>query len=788
MSDSPIEAFKALVTKCLNGSITRSELTNGAKGLNIILNLNDDFSTHKRSLQRQLLTHILREEVDENERGKYERLLKETNLWLTQPKITGYPCVKAGCLFHGEQHRDYIQHISQQHFLDKSFKCNFQRDCAERFSSIDELKNHVNAQHRGLVQDASLLETSSSRSPVISQPCKCAVNKICTQMFPSVKKLLQHIQNAHHLETKVCCFQGCEKIMGPQFSTRHHFYEHHTKKQRMELKAEFLVETPNSISGLEEQQLEVEGNTEINDDVGMVIDQDEEDYHQAEESGPGQVEDELNEIEDIMKMFSIFFSELCYMRMIPQSTIQFIVENFLEMAIKSKDFQKERVKEVLSKAEVQSNVIGQVMAVLEDDIIIKAQENLNSEHKRNKYLSQNFVFVKPEEIILNQDEMARGEKKESFMYIPVKESIKALLEDSSFNKMMEEVRNKPGHEDDTVLEDIKDGLSYKRTEYFQQNPSAFCGILYSDGIEVVNPLGAARGRHKLLQLYWTLADIPKMYRGRIDRIQLAITIREKWIKKYGYEKVYGRMIADMRDLERNGVDLTAPVPRTVKVAFFMHIGDSLEQHSLGGFQCCFSSGKVCRLCRIDYKELEEKIYDLPEPRTIEGYNAIVDKIDPPTEQAEVITIENLHEHLFDLTEEPRDEHEDEDEDQEIEEDTDSEREEEERDTDDEGDESSKSSTGIKSRCPLNVLSTFHSVKSLPMDVMHDLLEGNIIFYLKSSLLQTLRGTSCTGIFARRLYLGKEILLLPKKLCSWQGDFALGKESETLTPPIYFTLK
>ena len=194
------------------------------------------------------------------------------------------------------------------------------------------------------------------------------------------------------------------------------------------------------------------------------------------------------------------------------------------------------------------------------------------------------------------------------------------------------------------------------------------------------------------------------------------------------------MIDDMRDLEKYGVELTSPVPRTVKVAFFMHIGDSLEQHSVGGFQCCFSSGKVCRLCRIDYKELEEKIYDLPEPRTIEGYDAIVDNIDPLPEQAEVVTIENLHEHLFDETEEPRDENEDI---EEIDEDDSESEREEEIDTDDEGDENSKSSSGIKARCPFNVLSTFHSVKSLPMDVMHDLLEGNITFYLKSSLLQTL---------------------------------------------------
>ena len=43
MSDyPPIEAFKALVSKCLNGSITTSELKNGAMKLQVVLDPNDD--------------------------------------------------------------------------------------------------------------------------------------------------------------------------------------------------------------------------------------------------------------------------------------------------------------------------------------------------------------------------------------------------------------------------------------------------------------------------------------------------------------------------------------------------------------------------------------------------------------------------------------------------------------------------------------------------------------------------------------------------------------------------
>ena len=38
------------------------------------------------------------------------------------------------------------------------------------------------------------------------------------------------------------------------------------------------------------------------------------------------------------------------------------------------------------------------------------------------------------------------------------------------------------------------------------------------------------------------------------------------------------------------------------------------------------------------------------------------------------------------------------------------------------------------------------------------------------------GISCTGRSQRDLALGKEILPLAKKPCSWQGDLALGKET------------
>ena len=57
-------------------------------------------------------------------------------------------------------------------------------------------------------------------------------------------------------------------------------------------------------------------------------------------------------------------------------------------------------------------------------------------------------------------------------------------------------------------------------------------MMYSDAVEIVNPLGAARGTYKIVQIFYTLCDIDKSQRAKIDRLQLAMIFREKLLKKH----------------------------------------------------------------------------------------------------------------------------------------------------------------------------------------------------------------------------------------------------------------
>ena len=739
--NSTLAEFKGYVDKIVRDRVSISEIKQLAEKIQIQLDLDQDFSYHKKIVLVGLLEQILRDETGRND--QFQILLQDTQKLLNLPRQAGYNCTYVGCFFVKPQHRDYIKHLEDHHFIDKSFLCNYRKECLARFSSIQELKLHISSAHKQPSSSTNQGSLSSTRSEVsatisstkllsIAQPCRCNLTSCGNKLFPNVKKLMIHYNQDHHLERRHCIFEGCDKFFPPQFVSRNHFGQFHTKLNKIKLKNEFLINPQG------EDVLQDDNCNEAFED--MDIDHEYEDENVDEDMGEDVVgisnddEEEVN----ITKMVANFYNNLAYQKMIPQSTIQTIVEEFLSLLQKSKEIKLKKISKMLSDASLPANIISKVQNLCEKDEIISAHHKLDSPWKREKFIINNFDVVLPEEIILNEEGIKNGEKKESFQYVPLVKSMKVLLQDPTYLKVMEEVKNsdvsKPG-----VLEDIKDGRNYQSIKYFQDNPQAKCGMLYSDAIEVVNPLGAGRGKYKLVQVYWTLVDLPKKYRTRIDQIQLSITVQEKLLRKYGYKKIYFRLIQDMLKLEREGIQLSVPIPHTMKVSFMIHVGDNLEQMSLGGFSMSFSSGHICRFCLMKYKNLQENIHNCPEFWTEELYEAIMNNLDPIHEDdnvGELITIGNLGDHLFDEIDEPElprnvrgtavvENDSDDEEDQED----DSEN------SDDDEEESEVESRGLRenSRCPFNILSSFHATHSLVIDFMHDYCEGVIPLDLLSSV-------------------------------------------------------
>lgn len=202
-----------------------------------------------------------------------------------------------------------------------------------------------------------------------------------------------------------------------------------------------------------------------------------------------------------------------------------------------------------------------------------------------------------------------------------------------------------------------------------------------------------------------------------------MVVKEKLLKKYGYQVIYKPLIDDLKKLEK-GIWINYPERRFVKCGVLLHAGDNLESVSVGGFSMSFSSRDICRFCHIQHSELVNSIhdYDTELPRkywTPEEYDKICDLIESEGNISAIATLEqitvaeNLEDHLFDVVSEDSDEEDDVAENRYYDDES----------LDEEDQNMNINCHGLRHRCPFNTLESFHAVINFPPDFLHDVLEG-----------------------------------------------------------------
>lgn len=131
-------------------------------------------------------------------------------------------------------------------------------------------------------------------------------------------------------------------------------------------------------------------------------------------------------------------------------------------------------------------------------------------------------------------------------------------------------------------------------------PSSVGIILYQDSFEVDNPLGS--GKHKILAVYLTPAEIAAHGRYSIDQMQLVLLCREEDLNIFfGQEKVFSAAVNDLKEMEENGIH--GPGGNIVRDTVLAITGDNLGSHCIGGF---FSKSRnFCRYCPIDRETWEQ---------------------------------------------------------------------------------------------------------------------------------------------------------------------------------------
>ena len=717
------EYCKEVLTKLQREYYDKFEVLNLCNKFEVGECVQIDFSKQKLMLEKRVLEELLKLGDD----GDYSRLLAETKMRLDMDIEHGYPCSLIGCLFKSYRHRDYIKHMKTVHVKEGRFLCKYKNECQRCFSSVSLLIEHIRESHKSIPNPRARANAASSATDLA---CKCNLHSCSGRQFPNLKLFLSHINNDHNNEVRCCVFENCDTKFKEKSASRHHFRRKHVNLNLTKLKSKHIVHSDRGVTTEEFNDFNINPGMEETGNRG-IGDSDDEVYDNAtldileEDDGCLNEEDE----QYYTKSLADFYNRMSNFKFVPSKTLQAMASEFVEQSLKSAGHREKLLKDSLrSIPGISEEKITEISTkVFQDDKTLKAQKDLCTEYKRSLYIKEHFKYVDPIEVVLNQDEVKLGKPKEVYHYVPIIPSMKHLLEDRTFIEVLEKERNKDIPEKD-ILRDIKDGSMYECVDYFIKNPEAFVGVLYSDAVELTNPLSFAKGKHKIVQVFWTLADIPKSQRSQIDRINLALIVKEKVLKKYGYKIVYKKLLDDMKKMEE-GFDIQLPFPRKVKCGFLVHAGDNLESHTVGGFSSCFSSKDICRFCHASYTDLVDHIhdYDGEEPHSywnIPEYDSIVNRLEAAqaeendvddlaevsVSQLEMNMFSEINEESASMEENEHSEHDD----------TESDFEEENID-DDTSD--NNNNYGLRKRCIFNELKAFHAVYSFPPDVLHDVFEG-----------------------------------------------------------------
>ena len=708
-----MEYLKKLLLKIVRNDIDHFDVISEGSKFGLDFSEASGFLHEKYLLKHAVLTELLKNKED-IEREKFVDMYETTGKLLNLKilgKAKGYPCNLVGCLFRGRNHRDYLKHFETIHRSTNSFLCFYNRKCLRNFETISELKDHVNVSHK-LNKVYVVSSSSTFADDLLQVACKCNMVSCGETLFQSKKDLASHFNTQHFSESRECIFQNCDIKFGPNSISRNHFRLKHFNLHRIDLKAVHVIDELRFSAG---EDIQVNENHDIDFEMEDENSEDDATYEEGTDSEDDMIPEGLqddSEVENYFLMsYADFLNRLINYKFIPVSTVREIAAEFFSQSLRSVQDREAVLRRSLSKIpNLHPSILEEILIENTKDPFLKAQEELSSEYKRNKYMEENFHYVKPREIVLNKEETKSGAKKEVVHYVPIIEAFKVLIEDKSFIRAIENAAEEDKLEDNDLIEDVKDGLIYKQNNYFQENPEAFAIMMYSDGVELTNPLASGKGKHKIVQLFWTLGEIPRFQRSTIDRLQLGLVFKEKLLKKFSHAQIFKCLLEDLVLLESEGVDIKEPFPRKVKAGLLLYSGDNLEAHLIGGYSTCFSSKDICRFCHIQYSDLKDHIHNfdgesMHEPWKIEEY----DNHEVPEEEAddemETETTENLFTEFEDPDEIPESDECSVDNFDETEEDP------------------INKNFGLKHKCVFNQLQAFHCVTSMPPDSLHDLMEG-----------------------------------------------------------------
>lgn len=354
-------------------------------------------------------------------------------------------------------------------------------------------------------------------------------------------------------------------------------------------------------------------------------------------------------------------------KMIPNSTIDFIIADIKNLL--NSIFLFIRSNFLTSNKDFLDTYLEYVSF---QNIILSEIDTYSTAYKRRKLALDNVPG--PREVTLgvrfdrqfDKNLQAFIEKpiSDTMVYISLTSSLKYLLQNKTIQNYI--AMERPANDDGTY-NDITDGSFIKTSEFYNSDEKRLLIQIYVDDFEPVNGMGYKTGIHKTTPVYFILRNLPLHFQSKLKNINLLALVNAQDTKFYGYNNILYCIVQDLQFLEQSGVEVEfLNGQKHIKGSLAAICGDNLGSNGICGLQECFSTGKFCRQCLIDYDNISEVVEESQvELRTKSNYESDVE-----ASQA-----------------------------------------------------TGKIVNGVKAYCILNQLNNFHVIDAPTVDPMHDILEG-----------------------------------------------------------------
>ena len=119
--------------------------------------------------------------------------------------------------------------------------------------------------------------------------------------------------------------------------------------------------------------------------------------------------------------------------------------------------------------------------------------HLSTQNHRNAFYTSHMHLIQPKEVLLWREyTMKTGMKTHVGYFIPFENNLNSFL---SLPEIWREITN-CHRSDNDYMHDICDGSFIRNQHLFQDHPRALQIVLYTDDIEIVNPIGSHTSKHK----------------------------------------------------------------------------------------------------------------------------------------------------------------------------------------------------------------------------------------------------------------------------------------------------